>query len=87
MQLDELRHLGLTNEEIGLMLGDEEARPHLSMGAAPRLRKRAKEQTDGGLGADPVAQRQRITAIEQVSPSSAMYICIAYAQDFSKGSL
>lgn len=72
-QLEELRHLGLTNEEIVLLLGQEGAWPHLSTGAAPHVRKRPKEEADGGLGADPVAQRQRITAIEHVSNSFVYY--------------
>ena len=73
-QLEELRHLGLTNEEIALLLGQEDTWPHLGTGAAPHLRKRSKQEADVGLGADPVAQRQRITAIEHVSHS---YVCYA----------
>lgn len=67
MHLEELRHLGLTNEEIGLMLGEEEAQSRLDTGVPLRLGKRAKVETDGGLGADPMAQRQRLAAIEHVS--------------------
>ena len=74
-QLEELRHLGLTNEEIALLHGQEDAWPPLVTGADPHLRKRPKEEADGGLGADPVAQRQRITAIEHVSHS---YVCYAH---------
>ena len=50
-----------------MMLGDEEAHHHLDPDVALRLGKRTKEDAGGGLGADPVAQRQRLTAVEHVS--------------------
>ena len=65
--LEDLRHLGLTNEEIGLMIGGDEAQTCLDTGMTLRLGKRTKEETGGGLGADPLAQRQRLTAVEEVS--------------------
>lgn len=65
--LEDLRHLGLTNEEISLMLGGQEAPPCLDTGVALRLGKRTKDETESGLGADPMAQRQRLAAIEDVS--------------------